>query len=314
VAVEFDAVKKAASGKWLSVWRSLGINVNETGRHGPCPACSPGSKKSDRFRVDRNVAERGSYYCNGCGPGFGIDLVMRVLGIDVREAMEAVASIVGNCELNPVPEEKPVSPDLLRKTFIESAPIRRGDVAHRYLTNRGLKDIPGCLRHTRKCWNVETKQNEHALLAVFTGADNKAVTMQRIYLTPEGNKLPVAAPKMHMPCIGQMVGGAVRLYDCDSILGVAEGIETAIAAHDDLGIPVWATLSTSLMESFIPPPAVKEAIIIADNDQNFAGQKAAYKLANRLSVINKLSVQVFTPVTVGHDWLDVVNRQAHRLA
>jgi len=59
------------------------------------------------------------------------------------------------------------------------------------------------------------------------------------------------------------------------------------------------------MASWIPPISVGHQIIVAgDNDTNYTGQKAAYTLANELSVRRGLSVTVEIPPTVGQDWND----------
>lgn len=303
--IDFDQVREDAAGKWLSIWRSLGIDVNETGRHSPCPSCGG----TDRFRVDKDVAEKGSFFCSGCSPGFGFDLIMRVLNIDIKEAMESVAGIVGSCEKTEVSKEKSITPETLRKIFVDSSPIQEGDIAYTYLKKRGLSKIPAILRHSKKCWNPDTKKEEHALLAVFTMPCGRATTMQRIFLTSDGDKLPVECPKKHLPALEKMNGGAVRLWPVEEKIGIAEGIETAIAASEDIGMPVWAALSSALLDSFEPPKEVKELVIFADNDHNFTGQKAAYNLANRMVVQRKIKVTVYVPYSPGDDWLDVLNKQ-----
>lgn len=81
----------AANGKWPMILPALGITVPAGGNHGPCPAC--GGK--DRFRFD-DLKERGSWFCNQCGNGDGLDLVSKALKLDVKAAAEAVASIGGH--------------------------------------------------------------------------------------------------------------------------------------------------------------------------------------------------------------------------
>jgi phage/plasmid primase-like uncharacterized protein len=49
-----------------------------------------------------------------------------------------------------------------------------------------------------------------------------------------------------------------------------------------------------MMAKWNPPDGVEKVIIYGDNDKSFAGQAAAYKLANRLSA--KLSVEVKFPI------------------
>ncbi|HCN2441090.1 TPA: toprim domain-containing protein, partial [Escherichia coli] len=68
----------------------LNINVPDSPRrHAPCPAC--GGK--DRFRFDDNG--RGSFICNQCGAGDGLDLIKRVNNCDTTEAALLAADVLG---------------------------------------------------------------------------------------------------------------------------------------------------------------------------------------------------------------------------
>lgn len=299
--LEFSDVRSEASGKWLSIFRQLGIDVREDGKHGKCPSCAG----TDRFRVDRNVAERGSYYCSGCGPGDGFSLVMKVLGVDIGEAMKSVAEIVGSCTKSEVPRENKMTPERMRGIFNTSKAISfLDDPGGKYLANRGLSTVPNDLYFTNKCWEPDTKQNEKAMLAIVRLIDGTATTMHRTFLSPESEKLPIDNPKKMLPTLHGTNGAAIHLFEAGETLGVCEGIETAIAAHQDVNIPVWACISNVIMESFIPPPIVKSLVIFADNDRNFAGQKSAYNLANKIAIKYKLNVQVMVPERTGDDWLD----------
>lgn len=73
-------------------------------------------------------------------------------------------------------------------------------------------------------------------------------------------------------------------------------------------MPVWSCISTSGIESFGPPKGVKEVVIFADHDQNYAGQKAAFVAAHRL-MLKGYAVDVRVPPAIG-DWLDVLTLQA----
>src|SRR3546814_303448 len=62
--------------RWPSILPQFGISPSYlTGKQTPCPTC--GGK--DRFRFD-NKDGRGTYYCNKCGPGDGVQLVMMKTG------------------------------------------------------------------------------------------------------------------------------------------------------------------------------------------------------------------------------------------
>ena len=306
--MDYDQLKVDSIGRWPGIYESLGIDVGN-GKHKSCPACRNGV---DRFRFT-NETGRGEWFCNTGHPkraGDGFGLVMAVLGVDFKDACEEVAKIIGNVEPSKYQKEKPVSPDFLRKMFKESVPVSKGDTVFRYFLGRGLSSLPEPLRYMKKCWEPETKKDQEAMLALFQLSSGEAVTMQRTYLG-DGDKLNIDHPRKIVPPLKKMTGGAVRLYKYESgLLGVAEGIETAVALHEKMGFPVWATLSTALMESFVPPPEVTNLAIFADNDHNYAGQRAAYALAHRMMTgHNKLkTVEVEIPDVPGEDFLDEVNR------
>ena len=83
-------VTSAAAGKWPYVLAGLSIDVPDSSRrHAPCPAC--GGK--DRFRFDDNG--RGSFICNQCGAGDGLDLIKKVNNCDTTEAAHLAADVLG---------------------------------------------------------------------------------------------------------------------------------------------------------------------------------------------------------------------------
>ena len=93
-----------------------------------------------------------------------------------------------------------------------------------------------------------------AMVALVTGADGMPVTVHRTYLTADGRKAPVPEPKKLMGYAGhRLVGGAIRLAAAGPVLGVAEGIETALAVHLRTGMPVWSAISAGLLARLEPP-------------------------------------------------------------
>lgn len=82
-------IVNAATGRWDAILPALGITVPSQGRHGACPHC--GGK--DRFRFD-DKGGRGTWFCNQCGSGDGLDLVCRVLKLDTSAGAQKVADIV----------------------------------------------------------------------------------------------------------------------------------------------------------------------------------------------------------------------------
>ncbi|HFD6681925.1 TPA: DUF927 domain-containing protein [Providencia alcalifaciens] len=82
-------VKLKANGQWQTILSNLGAEV-PLNKHTACLHC--GGK--DRFRFD-DKGGNGTFICNQCGSGDGLDLVQRVLGVSVTEAAKAVADIIG---------------------------------------------------------------------------------------------------------------------------------------------------------------------------------------------------------------------------
>ena len=83
--MKINEVTAEAVGKWQSIFSSLGIDVGN-GKHCPCPVC--GGK--DRFRFD-NKNGRGTYICNQCGSGDGLELIKNYYHCDAKEASNKVA-------------------------------------------------------------------------------------------------------------------------------------------------------------------------------------------------------------------------------
>ena len=299
-------VRVVAAGRWPGILLALGVSERAlSGKHAPCPMC--GGK--DRFRFDDKEG-RGTYYCSGCGAGDGVQLAMAVTGATFRETalqIERMAGWVQHTVSNVgMSDEHKVA--ALRRAWSASKPIQHGDEVTRYLAGRGLAldRLPDSLRlHPRLRYRDEDGAlvgHFAAMLATITDASGQAVSLHRTYLL-DGQKAPVAEPRKLMA--GRPIAGAaIRLAPASERIGIAEGIETAIAASELFSLPVWSCISTSGVESFEPPAGVKAVSIFADNDLNFAGQKAGFAVAHRLA-IKGYQVEVRIPPVVG-DWLDVL--------
>jgi putative DNA primase/helicase len=140
-----------------------------------------------------------------------------------------------------------------------------------------------------------------AMLAPVVALDGELRSVHRTYLGDVPSKKKLAEK------IDPVNGCAVRLFDLEKTLGIAEGVETAIAAHELFGVPVWAALTAVGVEKFEVPAGIERLVIFGDNDASFTGQAAAYVLANRLACKRReLAITVEIPPAVDTDWLDVL--------
>ena len=296
-------VRQIAQGRWRSILTVLGMDERaHSGKHGPCPMC--GGK--DRFRFDDKDG-RGTYFCSGCGAGDGVQLAMGITGLSFRDVAREIERVAGTVQPTPAKSDRSDEDKLnaLRRAFRESRPIARGDDAHAYLAGRGLRlhDLPESIRtHPGMQYRDggAVLGTFPVMLATVTDATGRAVSMHRTYIQ-DCQKAPVPAPKKLMQGM-PLAGAAIRLTPVSRTLGVAEGIETALAASELFEVPVWSCISTTGIGSFEPPEGAEHIVIFADNDANFAGQAAAYRAAHRLA-LKGIEVEVVIPPSVG-DWLD----------
>lgn len=198
-------------------------------------------------------------------------------------------------------------------SFAERIRQRAGKIEHsQYLTSRGLEIAPGLDWIKSLAYVDENKQKVGEFSAMLGPIylRGKFLSYHVTYLK-EGRKVALDPCRKIMPG-PPLNGGACPLYPHAEEMGIAEGIETAIAAKLIFGMPVWAALNTSLLKNWEPPEGVKRVTVFADNDEHYAGQAAAYALANRLAA-KGIKATVELPPTVGDDWNDVwlkLNRSA----
>lgn len=285
-----------AQGKWADILNQLGIDRGFLkNSHGPCPVCSG----RDRFRFD-NKEGKGTYFCSGCGAGDGVSLVMKYLGIPFKDAANEIRKIIDGCSVEPVQkqdEEKERKENLARLKRIHAGlkPIAPGTVAMNYLAGRGLKVLPekNCYFHEKVPYMGGDRVGAYpAMVSVFRDARNETCTYQINYLNTDGTKLECETPKRHLPKIKPLKGGAVKLFSHDKTLGIAEGVETALACYQIDGYPMWATLSANMVKTVEVPKEVTDVVIYADSDESFTGQSAAFDLACRLKVREGKNVRV----------------------
>lgn len=296
-----------AQGHWRDILSDAGLEPRFlTGRQTPCPLCGG----TDRFRFDDKEG-RGTWYCNGQhGAGDGYRMLQLFTGETFKSAVRRLDKLYGNGSAYVPPAKRRSYGSLLNRVW------RAGVAEHpeltKYLRSRSLTNVPAmpnCLRYHPACpWAAgEDSGVAPAMIAkIYQG--RRPVSIHRTFLTTD-----VPRRKMVMPHDGERMHGAyIPLLGIpkDGVLGIAEGIETALSASALNGsIPVWSCLSENQLSRFTHYENLEglyKLIVFGDNDANYVGQAAAYTAATRAARQSKLEVSVAIPPSVGTDWNDVL--------
>ena len=178
-----------------------------------------------------------------------------------------------------------------------------------YLAARGLAvpDTPE-LRFHPDLTHWETRTGYPGLVAFVRNAGGRVIGIHRTYLAPDGTaKADLPSPRM---MLGPVAGGAVRLAPLgeNGVLGLAEGIETALSVIEACpGLPVWAALAAGNLAHVALPPEVVRVVILADNDGEGAGIRAAERAAARHNAEGR-RVWIAMPDRAGEDFNDLLQR------
>ena len=326
-------IRLAARGRWLTILGNLCPELEaalaKPGRHHACPV--HGGR--DGFRLFRDADVSGGGICNSCGAKpDGFALLMWLRNWSFPAALAAVAQVLGggsnsgklsarppvrNNDLNRQGTDQRIKA-LLRHIWSVASPWDAPESAllRIYLHHRGLAPeafggrLP--LRFHPSLPYLEDGVclgRYPAMLVLMSDMEGRPATIHRTFLTADGRKAPVSSPKKLMPHASDrsLIGGAVRLGPASSVLGIAEGIETALAVHQATGMAVWSALSCSLLERFVPPGNTERIVIWADRDENGAGQRSAAVLWKKLEA-SGIKASILLPPGSGLDWLDMLNR------
>ena len=173
--------------------------------------------------------------------------------------------------------------EMLKRLWDSCIPIV-GTLGERYLASRGLS-------YSGDGWRYRPASGN--LIAIITDTVTGEPTgYHETILDVEGRKVKRL---MH----GRAAGGCVRLLDGEpSWLGIAEGIETALATGS---APIWACLSASIMARFPVLDGVSSLTVFADHDQ--AGIAAANAVAERWHDAGR-EVTLAMPSDPGKDFAD----------
>ncbi|WP_085445499.1 DUF927 domain-containing protein [Escherichia coli] len=291
---EFKEIVNQASNKWPQILKYVGINVPSHGKHGPCPAC--GGK--DRFRFD-DIEGRGTWYCNKCGNGDGLDLVKKVLGKKAYEAASIICGYLPGIADNPVPAQR-TPKNAGTVTNWRGVLEKTTSGASHYLKQKGLSENRE--RLTAKIYSVAgITFPPGSLMLPVMNLDGNITGIQLI--NPQGEKAL-------MP--GSKFSGAFILLDelpetAPDKVFIAEGYATArTVALITEGFTVAAISATNLASvarNFREKWPETQIVIAGDNDFKEGAANKGREEAVRAALQVKGLVSV-PPGRVKADWDD----------
>lgn len=191
----------------------------------------------------------------------------------------------------------------------QCVPLVPGDPVTLYLRRRGFGGVwplPECLRLHRSMpyWDGDAKLGDFcAMVAPLTTPDGRVVALHRTYLAKDGRKADVPTVKKLTPTAGPLAGAGIALHKPQrGVIGIAEGIETALGAWCASTVPTVAAYSAGNLAAWKWPTGVQRIVIFGDHDR--AGREAADTLRVRVLAAG-LRCEVLTPTDEGADWADV---------
>ncbi|VVE33652.1 DUF7146 domain-containing protein [Pandoraea terrigena] len=330
-----------------------------SGKWGPCPFCTG----SATFRIiwDRRGKGGSGWYCAKCDTGGNlVSVIHEITGKPLAEIYDELKTQRYNQGAAPStfiqkvavrPEKSPEElRTILRRTWERSLAITEDSPVWTYLCHR----VPGLrlewlgpdVRH-HPCLTYRAHDGKDMgkfpvmLQRLVAAGDKTARTLQRIYLTPHGEKVPFVdakgrpAAKKQMPSPDGPAGGSTRLNNAVSrTLALTEGAETgfAVVAKYENKIEVRSMLDCgNLSRADLDWSKYDTIFIYADRDREQEkraakgedggggvikvrpGEYHAGLLAEKLRAIGK-RVTVIASVQEGVDFCDIWKLQYERRA
>lgn len=299
-ALSVSHTSRAAIGHWPVLLPALGIHITAGGRAQPCPVC--GGK--DRFRFD-NLQGRGTWFCNQCGGGDGLNLVEKALAVTTKEAAVKVAGVLGEPSDNALPEHNPQQEQQDKAQARNNAAQQarqllasaRQQAGNAYLTAKGWPDTDTLTLQGPSLRVGGITYQPGDLLLPLTDSAGDVVNVQLI--NAAGVKRTLAGGQVKNAC--HFLPG-----QDNAVIWLTEGYATGLTVHELTGESVCVALSANNLPVIAQqlhahyPDAL--LLLAADNDENGTGQARAAEAA-QLSGGNPA-----LPPEVG-DWNDVYLQQ-----
>lgn len=289
------------------VLNSYGLEVTSN-KHIDCVVCG----KHKKMRINwYNGDVRAICVCGSYGL---FDLLIEVTGKDFKTIASEIDRDFGN---NYRPEKTPKKDTSRRDKAIhlfKTAQRIKDTDAFTYLQSRGIYVTPTGGAKFGSCYDHYEKRSIPAMIALASTEYGEPRQLHVTYIE-DGKKADVLTQrKMHSLAPKTLQDResnepiSIKLFEATDILGVSEGIETALSAKQLYGVPTWSCMNATYLKKFRAPTGVKTLYVFADNDKNGTGHAAAFECArgNILCSNDVEKVVVRWPEEHGKDFNDAL--------
>ncbi|MBF0366484.1 MAG: toprim domain-containing protein [Oligoflexia bacterium] len=270
-----------------------------------CPFCHGDTSLVDNQDKLGINCVKGCYHCFRCGASGTVE--------QLRVALKGEPSFDSKTKIAMKIWETSVS-----ALSPEAEPLRR------YFSNRGVlpEIIPDCIRYNPKLHYSDRFADEvqywPGMVAKVEDIKGNFLGVHRTYITEDGVKAPVKDPKKSL---GEITGGAIRLTSLTQdqyLVGITEGIETALSVFMATGMPMWVGVSAGGIERVELPCQLRVIYLWGDKDRSEAGQRAVAKFTEKHHQSGRA---IFPLIPEGEipvdkkslDWLDVYSQDRDEL-
>jgi hypothetical protein len=270
--------------------------------------------------------------------GDALDLVRAALGLGTADAVDWARRWLGiDCAAEPrhrfneepapglpVAASRNADPDAVRqaraleiwRNAIEDIASTPAEV---YLCSRALDPAklyslhgpgrwPATLRYSERAAGDPSRQCRALIVAVHSADSGLVRSVQRILLHSDGSAVRDERGRRRKLSLGPITSNSAMFDywpDPAGRWGLAEGVESALAAYQLTQIPTWAALGADNMPNIAPPSWSKHATIFADRDK--PGMAAAGEALRRLRKNPQIeTVRVIGALAEGGDAADVL--------
>lgn len=164
------------------------------------------------------------------------------------------------------PDEAQLRRQRRARALWEAAEPIDGTLGEVYLRARGIAPPwPQSLRYLSRLEHTMRPTRHPALIAAVQDSKGDVSAIQRIWLSDDGRAKAALDPAK--AALGPMRDGAVRLGPPSPMMGLAEGVETALSAQRLYSLPVWASLGASRLKAVWLPKSCRTVVVFADNGE-----------------------------------------------